>query len=171
MENGDPKPLQKVTLLKKCLFVHVRETLDLLYTELKIENVLRNVTCALKEGDDVMPTLLCYTASLPEQSRINFVVLLPTCPPHPPFSFLFQDKTSALSLSNVAGVFYILIGGLGLAMLVALIEFCYKSRSESKRMKVATHSQAFHTFSLTPPWLQSCLQRRMQPRTWVEEKT
>nr|XP_056723251.1 glutamate receptor 1 isoform X2 [Euleptes europaea] len=46
-----------------------------------------------------------------------------------------KDKTSALSLSNVAGVFYILIGGLGLAMLVALVEFCYKSRSESKRMK------------------------------------
>ncbi|XP_075458255.1 glutamate receptor 1 isoform X3 [Ascaphus truei] len=46
-----------------------------------------------------------------------------------------KDKTSALSLSNVAGVFYILIGGLGLAMLVALIEFCYKSRSESKKMK------------------------------------
>ncbi|XP_007165560.1 glutamate receptor 1 isoform X3 [Balaenoptera acutorostrata] len=49
-----------------------------------------------------------------------------------------KDKTSALSLSNVAGVFYILIGGLGLAMLVALIEFCYKSRSESKRMKAPT---------------------------------
>lgn len=48
-----------------------------------------------------------------------------------------QDKTSALSLSNVAGVFYILIGGLGLAMLVALVEFCYKSRIESRRMKVS----------------------------------
>lgn len=47
-----------------------------------------------------------------------------------------QDKTSALSLSNVAGVFYILIGGLGLAMLVALVEFCYKSRIQSRRMKV-----------------------------------
>ncbi|XP_063050005.1 glutamate receptor 1a [Engraulis encrasicolus] len=46
-----------------------------------------------------------------------------------------KDKTSALSLSNVAGVFYILIGGLGLAMLVALVEFCYKSRAESHRMK------------------------------------
>lgn len=43
----------------------------------------------------------------------------------------------------MAGVFYILIGGLGLAMLVALIEFCYKSRSESKRMKVVSSSQAF----------------------------
>uniref|UniRef100_A0A8K9ULW1 Glutamate receptor n=1 Tax=Oncorhynchus mykiss TaxID=8022 RepID=A0A8K9ULW1_ONCMY len=48
-----------------------------------------------------------------------------------------KDKSSqALSLSNVAGVFYILVGGLGLAMLVALVEFCYKSRAEAKRMKV-----------------------------------
>lgn len=54
-----------------------------------------------------------------------------------------QDKSSqALSLSNVAGVFYILVGGLGLAMLVALIEFCYKSRNEAKRMKVETQSQS-----------------------------
>ncbi|KAB0370465.1 hypothetical protein FD755_018427 [Muntiacus reevesi] len=53
----------------------------------------------------------------------------------------FREKTSALSLSNVAGVFYILVGGLGLAMLVALIEFCYKSRAEAKRMKVAKNAQ------------------------------
>ncbi|XP_017275207.1 glutamate receptor 1a isoform X3 [Kryptolebias marmoratus] len=66
-----------------------------------------------------------------------------------------KDKTSALSLSNVAGVFYILIGGLGLAMLVALVEFCYKSRTESRRMKVstaraaaATAAQAFHCSAL-----------------------
>lgn len=60
--------------------------------------------------------------------------LLPFLHPHPP---CFQDKSSqALSLSNVAGVFYILVGGLGLAMLVALVEFCYKSRAEAKRMKV-----------------------------------
>uniref|UniRef100_A0A8D3CS65 Glutamate receptor n=1 Tax=Scophthalmus maximus TaxID=52904 RepID=A0A8D3CS65_SCOMX len=46
-----------------------------------------------------------------------------------------QDKL-ALSLSNVAGVFYILVGGLGLAMMVALVEFCYKSRAEAKKMKM-----------------------------------
>uniref|UniRef100_A0A8C2X5P4 Glutamate receptor n=1 Tax=Cyclopterus lumpus TaxID=8103 RepID=A0A8C2X5P4_CYCLU len=46
------------------------------------------------------------------------------------------NKTSALSLSNVAGVFYILVGGLGLAMMVALVEFCYKSRAEAKKMKM-----------------------------------
>uniref|UniRef100_A0A8C9YMH5 Glutamate receptor n=1 Tax=Sander lucioperca TaxID=283035 RepID=A0A8C9YMH5_SANLU len=45
--------------------------------------------------------------------------------------------SKALSLSNVAGVFYILVGGLGLAMLVALVEFCYKSRAEAKRMKLS----------------------------------
>ncbi|XP_075429520.1 glutamate receptor 3 isoform X3 [Ascaphus truei] len=54
-----------------------------------------------------------------------------------------KDKTSALSLSNVAGVFYILVGGLGLAMMVALIEFCYKSRAESKRMKITKNTQNF----------------------------
>ncbi|KAF7244896.1 THO complex subunit 2 [Varanus komodoensis] len=54
-----------------------------------------------------------------------------------------KDKTSALSLSNVAGVFYILVGGLGLAMTVALIEFCYKSRAETKRMKLTKNTQNF----------------------------
>uniref|UniRef100_A0A8C9RLJ8 Glutamate receptor n=1 Tax=Scleropages formosus TaxID=113540 RepID=A0A8C9RLJ8_SCLFO len=54
-----------------------------------------------------------------------------------------KDKTSALSLSNVAGVFYILVGGLGLAMMVALIEFCYKSRAETKRLKLAKNAQNF----------------------------
>lgn len=80
---------------------------------------------------------------------------LSTLPPPPPRSQLLQDKTSALSLSNVAGVFYILIGGLGLAMLVALVEFCYKSRTESRRMKVSTAraaaasaAQAFHCSAL-----------------------
>uniref|UniRef100_A0AAY4ADG0 Glutamate receptor n=1 Tax=Denticeps clupeoides TaxID=299321 RepID=A0AAY4ADG0_9TELE len=57
-----------------------------------------------------------------------------------------KEKTSALSLSNVAGVFYILVGGLGLAMLVALVEFCYKSRAEAKRLKVAK-SDSLHPTS------------------------
>uniref|UniRef100_A0A3P9AH70 Glutamate receptor, ionotropic, AMPA 1a n=1 Tax=Esox lucius TaxID=8010 RepID=A0A3P9AH70_ESOLU len=58
-----------------------------------------------------------------------------------------DSKTSALSLSNVAGVFYILIGGLGLAMLVALVEFCYKSRIESRRMKVSLAEHLCSTLS------------------------
>ncbi|KAL6463021.1 hypothetical protein MHYP_G00274120 [Metynnis hypsauchen] len=59
-----------------------------------------------------------------------------------------KDKTSALSLSNVAGVFYILVGGLGLAMTVALVEFCYKSRQETKRLKLAKNAQ---NFKAAPP--------------------
>lgn len=47
-----------------------------------------------------------------------------------------QDSRNELSLSNVAGIFYILISGLLLALAVALIEFCYKSHSEASRAKV-----------------------------------
>ena len=43
---------------------------------------------------------------------------------------------SELSLSHVAGIFYILICGLILAMVMALVEFCYKASSESKKAKV-----------------------------------
>nr|XP_012232502.1 PREDICTED: glutamate receptor 1-like isoform X3 [Linepithema humile] len=50
------------------------------------------------------------------------------------------DKQDAvrneLSLSNVAGIFYILIGGLLLALAVALLEFCYKSHTEATRAKI-----------------------------------
>lgn len=47
-----------------------------------------------------------------------------------------QDARNELSLSNVAGIFYILISGLLLALAVALLEFCYKSHTEATRAKV-----------------------------------
>ncbi|EZA55532.1 Glutamate receptor [Ooceraea biroi] len=48
-----------------------------------------------------------------------------------------QDTTrNELSLSNLAGIFYILIGGLLLALAVALLEFCYKSHTEATRAKI-----------------------------------
>lgn len=62
-----------------------------------------------------------------------------------------QDTArNELSLSNVAGLFYVLIGGLVLALAVALLEFCYKSHTEATRAKVI-RSQVmqgikFHTF-------------------------
>ena len=49
---------------------------------------------------------------------------------------LQSSKQSALTLSNVAGVFYILIGGLALSMITSVLEFVYKSRVETKRQKV-----------------------------------
>ncbi|XP_011495765.1 PREDICTED: glutamate receptor 1 isoform X3 [Ceratosolen solmsi marchali] len=48
-----------------------------------------------------------------------------------------QDTSrNELLLSNVAGIFYILIGGLLLALAVALVEFCYKSHTEATRAKI-----------------------------------
>ncbi len=40
-----------------------------------------------------------------------------------------------LQLSNVAGIFFILVGGLIAAMFAALAEFCYNSRKEARRAK------------------------------------
>ena len=49
---------------------------------------------------------------------------------------LIQDKASALSLSNVAGIFYILVVGMGVAMSVAVAEFYWRSRAQSHKEKV-----------------------------------
>ncbi|KAG8202102.1 hypothetical protein JTE90_010464 [Oedothorax gibbosus] len=48
-----------------------------------------------------------------------------------------ESSQNDLTLSNVAGCFYILIGGLILAMFVALLEFCYRARKEAKRSKMS----------------------------------
>ncbi len=49
---------------------------------------------------------------------------------------LQKESTSALKMQNVAGTFYILIGGLILGLLSAVCEFLVKSRSEAKKLKV-----------------------------------
>uniref|UniRef100_X2AX36 Glutamate receptor n=1 Tax=Capitella teleta TaxID=283909 RepID=X2AX36_CAPTE len=48
-----------------------------------------------------------------------------------------QDTTNSLKLSNVAGIFYILIAGLVLALVMAFVEFMYKSRTEAHRRKAS----------------------------------
>ncbi|XP_064637985.1 glutamate receptor 3-like isoform X2 [Lineus longissimus] len=53
---------------------------------------------------------------------------------------LFEEggsSSNTLTLSNVAGVFYILIGGFGLAMAVSLLEFMYKANKEASKRKVS----------------------------------
>ena len=47
------------------------------------------------------------------------------------------SSQSALTLSNVAGIFYILIGGLGLSMVVSLLEFVYKYKRQVVQKKVS----------------------------------
>ena len=62
-----------------------------------------------------------------------------------------QETTqNELSLSNVAGIFYILIGGLVLALAVAFFEFLYWSRVDAKKHKVYKHTfDYFRTTFLT----------------------
>jgi len=54
-----------------------------------------------------------------------------------------QESTSSLKLSNVAGIFYILLAGLLLALLTALVEFLYKSKLDASRRKVLTVSYVY----------------------------
>ncbi|CAF3435085.1 unnamed protein product [Rotaria socialis] len=46
-----------------------------------------------------------------------------------------SKQNNALNLVNVAGIFYILIGGLALAMTIAIIEFFIKANIEAKQTK------------------------------------
>jgi len=54
-----------------------------------------------------------------------------------------QETTSSLKLSNVAGIFYILLAGLLLALLTALAEFVYKSKLDASRRKVSNLDRWF----------------------------
>ena len=50
-----------------------------------------------------------------------------------------QDKTdNSLTLTKVAGIFYILIVGLGLSVIAAILEFLYKTRVDSRKQNVHT---------------------------------
>ncbi|CAF1590294.1 unnamed protein product, partial [Didymodactylos carnosus] len=44
-------------------------------------------------------------------------------------------QSNALNLVNVAGIFYILIGGLALAIIIAVLEFFVKANVEAKQTK------------------------------------
>ena len=55
------------------------------------------------------------------------------------FFFILQKESkqsNALNLVNVAGIFYILIGGLALAITIAVLEFFIKANIEAKQTKV-----------------------------------
>lgn len=46
------------------------------------------------------------------------------------------ETDDELSFSSLAGIFYILILGLALALIVGAIEFCYNSRKEARKSQV-----------------------------------
>ena len=53
------------------------------------------------------------------------------------YVFAFQDKgKSALNLSNVAGIFHILIGGLVLSMIISLSQIVFHAKIKPKKRQV-----------------------------------
>lgn len=53
------------------------------------------------------------------------------------YYFVFQEFTgSEITLSQVSGIFYVLLGGLVVALAVALLEFCQHGRAEAARANV-----------------------------------
>lgn len=53
------------------------------------------------------------------------------------FQLLLQEATiTEMTLSQVAGIFYVLLGGLALSLGVALVEFCQHGRAEAARANV-----------------------------------
>ena len=60
------------------------------------------------------------------------------------YLFIQESKQSnALNLVNVAGIFYILIGGLALAITIAVLEFFIKANIEAKQTKVRERKLEF----------------------------
>jgi len=55
-------------------------------------------------------------------------------------SFILQDKgKNALNLSNVSGIFHILIGGLVLSMIISLTQIVFKTKFKSRTYKVCLY--------------------------------
>lgn len=77
-----------------------------------------------------------------------------------------QDTSrNELTLSNVAGIFYILLGGLLLALVVAMVEFCCKSadqkRGDQSKDKSKYHSESDEIpkkahLTVMPPSIHGC---------------
>uniref|UniRef100_A0A2C9KDL9 Glutamate receptor n=2 Tax=Biomphalaria TaxID=6525 RepID=A0A2C9KDL9_BIOGL len=58
----------------------------------------------------------------------------------PPYNSNKEGSQSALTLANVAGIFYILIGGLVIAVFSAAVEFLYKSKKDSRNSRTSFSS-------------------------------
>lgn len=61
------------------------------------------------------------------------------------------ETDDELSFSSLAGIFYILILGLIVALFVAAIEFCYYSRKTSKKSQVMLYIIMLLPIFLSPP--------------------
>lgn len=55
-------------------------------------------------------------------------------------------SSNGLMLNNLAGLFFVLIGGLMLSLVVAIIEFCFQHCDTSKQKKLKNISATVNTF-------------------------
>jgi hypothetical protein len=62
------------------------------------------------------------------------------------------ETDDELSLQSLSGIFYILMVGLGLALFLASIEFCWGTRKEAKRRKVGNHNNNQISFITWRPY-------------------
>lgn len=65
------------------------------------------------------------------------------------YSDIRDTAHNELSLSHVAGLFFILIGGLLLALVVALIEFCFKGRDDGRQRSAGGSRTGGHSHNQT----------------------
>ncbi|CAG5114540.1 unnamed protein product, partial [Candidula unifasciata] len=67
------------------------------------------------------------------------------CPPE----VTTKETDASLTLSKVAGIFYILVAGLGLSMISVILEFLYKTKVDSRKQNVSFGSEARSKFRLS----------------------
>lgn len=58
-----------------------------------------------------------------------------------------EGKANALGVDNIGGVFVVLLGGLAVAIIIAIIEFCVNSRKNAQNQRVSALKKWFLTFS------------------------
>ena len=68
----------------------------------------------------------------------------------PDYSKPTADTTTELQLENVAGIFFILLGGVGVSLIAGVITRCLSYRLEKKKAKAAAAaSETLYTFPET----------------------
>ncbi|XP_046373510.1 glutamate receptor-like isoform X1 [Haliotis rufescens] len=105
-------------------------------------------------GSDIRDVLTLAILELREQSKLDEIkkhwwYARSECPSEKASPVSKDSKDNALTLTKVAGIFYILIVGLGLSVLSAIFEFLYKTKVDSKKQNVSFGSEARSKFRLS----------------------
>jgi ionotropic kainate glutamate receptor 2 len=58
-----------------------------------------------------------------------------------------EGKANALGVDNIGGVFVVLLGGLAVAILTAIIEFCISSKKNAQNQRVRIYFHIFFSYT------------------------